>query len=209
MLLSVYPCEYEGCEELVQQGVKYCIFHDENYLSGNYDRHKEEVGTKFRMKLSRGHLNYKGYNLPDVSFDKREFSDPLDFTAAFFFKQISVELLLQDQISVELLLQDQISVELLLQDQILVELLFTNHQILVELQLQKQISVELTLMEQISKMLLLQKRLIFLILNFKLQIFLKPSFSMKFVFPDQKSPLKMKPCSDTQFLNNHTRHYLM
>jgi hypothetical protein len=57
LLLSVYPCEYEGCEELVQQGVKYCIFHDENYLSGNYDRHKEEVGTKFRMKLSRGHLN--------------------------------------------------------------------------------------------------------------------------------------------------------
>ena len=86
-MLSVRLCEYAGSDEDVAEGIKHCIFHDENYLKGeNYDKNKE-VRTRFQTKLSSGRpLNFSGYHLPDISFRDYEFSGPLDFASATFTK---------------------------------------------------------------------------------------------------------------------------
>ena len=70
MLLSIHPCEYKGCDELVDEGIKYCIFHDENFLKGeNYDKNKDKIATRFQKKLSEYAHNFNGYFLPDLSFN--------------------------------------------------------------------------------------------------------------------------------------------
>jgi hypothetical protein len=79
----MFTCDYEyhsatvdfKCQELVHnRDVTRCIFHDINYLKGaNYEKNKEEVANRFKIKLSKylsNNIPFKffGYYLPEISF---------------------------------------------------------------------------------------------------------------------------------------------
>jgi hypothetical protein len=68
------------------------MFHDRNYLKGdNYGKNKEKVANRFNRKLSKYNSNnmpleFIGYSLPDISFQNYEFSEPLYFNEATFYR---------------------------------------------------------------------------------------------------------------------------
>ncbi len=93
-------CDYEyrsgsvdfKCLELVHnREITRCIFHDVNYLKWNSNqKYKEEVVNRFKRKLSKygsNDMDFKffGYCLPDISFEKEEFSKELYFNDATFY----------------------------------------------------------------------------------------------------------------------------
>jgi hypothetical protein len=72
-----------------------CIFHDTNYLKGNnYEKNKEEVGNRFKRKLSKYRSNnmtfeFFGYCLPEISFKNEKFTETLYLVDAIFYGETS------------------------------------------------------------------------------------------------------------------------